>query len=118
MIRKIRGILFLTKLLLPRYSLLETIQARLRRVVEEANYFDAVLDSMNQVQTGLERLLAEITDFDAFGSQAERVDQELAVSHYILLPFRSPPCSKNYDVIITIRLNHQFSICCWISNWC
>lgn len=66
--------------LLHHFSLLETVQSRLRRVAEEANYFDAVLDSMNQVQTGLESLLAEITDFDAFSSQVERVDQELLVS--------------------------------------
>lgn len=56
------------------------VQNRLRRVAEEANYFDAVLDSMNQVQTSLENLLAEVTNFDAFCSQVERVDQDLAVS--------------------------------------
>ena len=71
---------FLFAFILHHYSLLETVQGRLRRVAEEANYFDAVLDSMNQVQTGLESLLAEITDFDAFSSQVEHVDQELAVS--------------------------------------
>lgn len=35
---------------------------------------------MDQVQSGLESLLAEINDFDAFSNQVERVDQDLAVS--------------------------------------
>ncbi len=61
-------------------SLLETIQNRLRHVAEEASYFDAVLDSMNQVQTGLENLLSEVTSYDSFCNQVERVDQDLAVS--------------------------------------
>lgn len=63
---------------------------------------------MNQVQTGLEKLLAEITDFDAFGSQVERVDQELAVSssHDIFVfVILSHLHSKNYDVILAILLN-------------
>ena len=41
---------------------------------------DTVLNSVHQVQTGLEILLAAITDFDAFRSQVELDDQELAVS--------------------------------------
>ena len=57
----------------------------MRRIAEEANYFDAVLDSMNQVQNALEALLAEINGFDAFDSQVERVEQELAVSRTLLL---------------------------------
>jgi hypothetical protein len=60
-----------------------------RRIAEEANYFDAVLDSMNQVQNGLESLLAEINGFDAFDSQVERVDQELAVSDTSILTLLS-----------------------------
>jgi len=67
--------------------LLETVQSRVRRIAEEANYFDAVLDSMNQVQNGLESLLAEINGFDAFDSQVERVDQELVVSDASILIF-------------------------------
>lgn len=61
-------------------SLLESVQNRLRRVAEEANYFDAVLDSMNQMQSGLENLLAEVTNYDSFSNQVDRVNQDLAVS--------------------------------------
>lgn len=78
--------------------MLETVQGRLRRVAEEANYFDAVLDSMNQVQTGLESLLAEITGFDSWHADADAADRELAVSTCApssLLFLHSPPRARS-----------------------
>lgn len=74
---------------------METVQSRLRRVAEEANYFDAVLDSMNQVQTGLESLLAEINGFDSWNALTDAVDQELAVSTAPHLPDLFALCAQH-----------------------
>ena len=66
-------------------SLLETVQDRLRRIAEELNYFDSVLNRVNQLQVGLEDLLSEVTNLDSFSNQEDQVDEELSVCHGFLL---------------------------------
>ena len=56
------------------------MQNRLHRITEELSFFDAVVDSMNQLQVQLENLCAQVTNFDAFHKDVDLVDADLLVS--------------------------------------
>ena len=84
-------------------SCIITAYWRRLRVAEEAKYLDTVLNSVHQVKTGLEILLATITDFDAFSSQVELDDQELAVS--LKQQFRSWNMPRVNDLIFSFIIS-------------